>query len=340
VAAVKVSVVVPVFNPGGFIEDCIASLLRQSLPPDEMEAIFVDDGSTDGTGERLDLLAAEHPDRVRVIHIPNSGWPGRPRNVGVDAARGEYVLFVDNDDFLGDEALARLHATAVRTGADIVQPKVVGRGKKVPLELFRRNLDDARLVRDPLLALLAPHKLFRRAFLLERGLRFPEGRRRLEDHVFVVPAYFRARRVAVLADYPAYFWLRHETSRNASDARLGPAYFDAVREVLDLVEANTEPGAFRDKMLRHWYRVKMVGRLGGPTFLWRPDDERRELFDDVRALTAERFSRAVTEGVTANLRVRAALMRAGHLDGLVALAEWESELRIELAPGVPRWEGG
>jgi hypothetical protein len=93
-------------------------------------------------------------------------------------------------------------------------------------------------------------------------------------------------------------------------------------------------------MLRHWYRVKMVGRLGGPTFLWRPDDERRELFDDVRALTAERFSRAVTEGVTANLRVRAALMRAGHLGGLVALAEWESELRIELAPGVPRWEGG
>jgi glycosyltransferase involved in cell wall biosynthesis len=340
VAAVKVSVVVPVFNPGGHVEDCIASVLRQSLPPGEMEAVFVDDGSTDGTGERLDRLAAERPDVVRVIHIPNSGWPGRPRNVGVDAARGEYVLFVDNDDWIGDEALERLYATARRTDADVVVGKVVGRGKKVPLELFRRNLDDARLNRDPLLALLAPHKLFRRDFLLEHDLRFPEGRRRLEDHVLVVQAFFRARRIAVLSDYPTYFWVRREDGTNASESRLGAGYFDDLREVLDIVEANTRPGAFRDRMLRHWYRVKMVGRLGGPTFLWRSDEERQELFDDVRTLAAERFTPSVTEGVTANLRVRAALMEAERLDGLVALAEWESELRVELVPGVARWQDG
>ena len=336
----KVSVVVPVYNPGDHVEDCIASLLRQSLPAGEMEAIFVDDGSTDGTGERLDRLAAEHPEVVRVFHIPNSGWPGRPRNVGVDAARGEYVLFVDNDDWIGDEALERLHATATRTGADVVVGKVVGRGKKVPLELFRRNLDDARLSRDPLLALLAPHKLFRRAFLAEHGLRFPEGRRRLEDHVFVVQAYFRARRIAVLSDYPAYYWVRRDDGKNASERRLGSGYFTDLREVLDIVEANTKPGPFRDRMLRHWYRVKMLGRLGGPTFSGRSRDEQRELFDDVRALAAERFTPSVTEGVTANLRVRAALMEAGRLDGLVSLAEWESELRLELVPGVARWEHG
>ena len=333
----KVSVVVPVYNPGDHVEDCIASLLRQSLPAGEMEAIFVDDGSTDGTGERLDRLAAEHPEVVRVFHIPNSGWPGRPRNVGVDAARGEYVLFVDNDDWIGDEALERLHATATRTGADVVVGKVVGRGKKVPLELFRRNLDDARLSRDPLLALLAPHKLFRRAFLAEHGLRFPEGRRRLEDHVLVVQAYFRARRIAVLSDYPTYFWVRRDDGKNASERRLGAGYFTDLREVLDIVEANTKPGPFRDRMLRHWYRVKMLGRLGGPTFSGRSRDEQRELFDDVRALAAERFTPSVTEGVTANLRVRAALMEAGRLDGLVSLAEWESELRLELVPGVARW---
>ncbi|MDQ3691709.1 MAG: glycosyltransferase, partial [Chloroflexota bacterium] len=72
---VKVSVIVPVYNPGAYIDDCIASILRQSLPDDEYEAIFVDDGSTDGTGERLDALAAEHAN-ITAIHIPNSGWPG------------------------------------------------------------------------------------------------------------------------------------------------------------------------------------------------------------------------------------------------------------------------
>ena len=81
----KVSVIVPVFDPGSDIDDCIDSLLHQTLPASELELIFVDDGSTDGTPARLDALAAEHR-HVRVEHIPNSGWPGRPRNIGLDIA--------------------------------------------------------------------------------------------------------------------------------------------------------------------------------------------------------------------------------------------------------------
>ncbi|MGI8621977.1 MAG: glycosyltransferase family 2 protein, partial [Solirubrobacteraceae bacterium] len=121
----KVSVVVPVYNPGPDLDDLVRSVLGQSLPRDEYEVIFVDDGSTDGTGARLDALAAEHH-VVRAEHIPNSGWPGRPRNVGTDLARGEYVLYVDNDDWLGPQALERLHAVAVADGADVVVGKVVG----------------------------------------------------------------------------------------------------------------------------------------------------------------------------------------------------------------------
>src|SRR5688500_9520058 len=86
----KVSAIVPVFNPGSDIDDCIDSLLGQTLPAGELELIFVDDGSTDGTPARLDELAARHS-HVKVQHIPNSGWPGKPRNLGIDMARGEYV---------------------------------------------------------------------------------------------------------------------------------------------------------------------------------------------------------------------------------------------------------
>src|SRR4051812_24120626 len=93
------SVIVPVYNPGVNIDDCVRTLLDQSLPSSAYEVIFVDDGSTDGTAERLDLLASAHP-HVRAVHISNSGWPGRPRNVGIELARGDYLLFVDNDDWL------------------------------------------------------------------------------------------------------------------------------------------------------------------------------------------------------------------------------------------------
>src|SRR5690606_39367885 len=93
---------------GPYLDLCAPSLLRQSIGADAYEIIYVDDGSTDDSAQRLDRLAAEHR-HVRVIHQENSGWPGKPRNVGVRVARGEYVQFVDQDDELTPQALERLH---------------------------------------------------------------------------------------------------------------------------------------------------------------------------------------------------------------------------------------
>ena len=238
----KVSAIVPVYNPGPNIDDCIESLLGQSLPSDEYEVIFVDDGSSDGTAARLDALAAEH-EHVRVEHIPNSGWPGKPRNIGIEMARGEYVYFVDNDDWLGKGALKRLYNRAKRDEADIVIGKVVGEGKFVARSVFKRDRKDVTLEWAPLVRLLTPHKLFRKALLDEHGIRFPEGRRRLEDHVFTMHAYFHARSISVLAGYPCYHWVMRETEDNASYEELEPVgYYQNVREVLDLIDEHMEPG--------------------------------------------------------------------------------------------------
>ena len=293
----KVSVVVPVYNPGPYLEDCIGSLLRQSLPAEEFEAIFVDDGSTDESPARLDALAKEHP-HMRVVHQENSGWSGKPRNVGIEAARGEYVFFADNDDWLGDEALERMYAFAKKNDSDVVIGKMAGKGRGVPRELFRKTYDKATLANAPLIDSLTPHKMFRKAFLDKHDLRFPEGRRRLEDHVFVTAAFFAATTISVLSDYVCYYHVRRADDSNAGFQRLEPKkYFGNLCEALDIVAANTEPGRLRDRLYRRWYRVEMIERLRGRRLLQMPDDERQELLDEVRRIAGERFGPGVAAGL-------------------------------------------
>ncbi|WP_030247748.1 glycosyltransferase family 2 protein [Streptomyces sp. NRRL S-455] len=337
---VKVSVIVPVYNPGIYIEDCIASLQRQSLPPDEYEVIFVDDGSTDDTPARLDALAAEDP-RMKVIHQENSGWSGKPRNVGIDASRGEFVMFVDNDDYLGDEALERMYDYGVANGADVVVGKMAGKGRGVPVELFRRNHPRATVGNAPLIDSLTPHKMIRRAFLDRVGLRFPEGRRRLEDHVFIAEAYLRAENVSVLSDYVCYYHIRRDDGSNAGFERFDPVgYFGNLREALDVVEKYTEPGPVRDRLFRRWLRVEMVERLRGRRLLTLPDDYRRELFREIHSVVVERFGPGVAAGLQPTQQVVAALTAADRVDDVVAFAEWENSIALASTPHTVAWREG
>lgn len=325
--SIKVSVVVPVYNPGRYLDDLLRSLERQSMPANEFEVIFVDDGSTDGTATRLDELAAGAPN-VRTIHIPPSGWPGRPRNVGIDAARGTYVQFVDHDDELGDEALARMYAYAEANGSDVVVGKEARRNKPFRTgPLFERNRPKATLADDPpLVLLLTPHKMFRRAFLVQHGIRFLEGPRRLDDHAFVMTAYFRAEVVSVLADYTCYYWHRRHGSagRQQQDWSL---YYTGMRDTLDVVQAHTEPGPLRDRLLSHWYRRKGLRRLG-PGFAAHTEDDARALFDALRDLTLERFPPHLDGPLRGVMRVRAGLLRRGDFEGLRHLCATEKKMDL------------
>ncbi|MFG2726403.1 glycosyltransferase family 2 protein [Streptomyces canus] len=324
---VKVSVVIAVYNPGKYVEDCITGLLRQSLTPDEFEVFFVNDGSTDETPARLDQLAAEHP-HFRVIHQESSGWSGRPRNTGVEAAQGEYVMFVDHDDWLGDEALERMYDYGKANEADVVVGKMAGIGRPVPQELFRVNRPRATVSNAPLIDSLTPHKMFRREFLNEHGIRFKEGRRRLEDHVFVVETYLRAKNVSVLGDYLCYYHITRDDGSNAGFQRFDPVgYFGNLREALDVVESLTEPGALRDKLFSRWLRNEMVERLRGKRLLKLPEDYAEELYTEIHKVVTERFGPGVVARLGLTQKVVAGLIFADRYQDIRTLAEWEAGIK-------------
>ncbi len=204
--------------------------------------IFVDDGSTDDSPQYLDSVAADHS-QLRVIHQENSGWPGQPRNVGIDAAQGEYVFFCDNDDWLGKQALERLYDFASSCGSDVVLPKMAGIGRAVPYHVFVETVPRLQPGRlgdhgqpDPAQAL--PPRFPRRAPDPFPGRKAAARGPPLRVHR--VPA---GETISIYADYTCYFHIRREDSSNAGFRRIDwPEYFDNLAESLDGVVARTEPG--------------------------------------------------------------------------------------------------
>ena len=99
----KVSIIVPMYNVENYIKQCVESVLLQDFF--DWEMILVDDGSTDKSGRLADEYAAKD-NRILVVHQENRG-PGAARNAGLDAARGEYVYFLDSDDYIDAGLLNR-----------------------------------------------------------------------------------------------------------------------------------------------------------------------------------------------------------------------------------------
>ena len=114
---ITVSVIVPVYNKRGYFEQTMESIFAQDLPGKEI--ILVDDASTDGSGELCETLYSTRPD-VRIFHQERNEGAGIARNVGLRAARGRYVAFVDADDILHPGYLRRLYETAILFHADVV----------------------------------------------------------------------------------------------------------------------------------------------------------------------------------------------------------------------------
>ncbi|MEV4112311.1 glycosyltransferase family 2 protein [Nonomuraea sp. NPDC049695] len=329
------SVVIPAHNCRAYLDRCLTSALVQRV---KKEIVVVDDGSTDGSGELLDLYATYHKDSVKVVHIECSGGAGRPRNVGIEHATGRYVFFCDADDHLGPEALERMVAMADRNGSDIVLGKIVGHGRRAPVSMFQQSADRVGLGDSNVYNSLCCFKLFRREMLERHRIRFGEGMLVGEDIMFAVHAYCHAGVISVVADYDCYHLVSRPDGSSIMQqkgSRDPLAWLAMIRRPIRLMAEHVEPGPLRDHLLRRHFRLDAFAQLGA-VFLESDDVRRKDIAREVAALCDEWYTPGVHELLNSIDRQRATAL--GDIDRLVRLARIENATVRRRLTGL-RWDG-
>lgn len=170
-----ITVIVPVYNTEPYLPQCLDSILAQTYT--DLEILLIDDGSTDRCGEICDRYAARDP-RIRVFHTENRGLSAA-RNIGLDNAQGDYIGFIDSDDWIEPDMYEVLMKKAEETGADVVE---CGMFREYPAQTVeQKRLDEVMSSNEAIQALLQKritntvwNKLWKsRCF---ESIRFPIGR--------------------------------------------------------------------------------------------------------------------------------------------------------------------
>ncbi|TWF40551.1 glycosyltransferase involved in cell wall biosynthesis [Chitinophaga polysaccharea] len=236
-----VSIIVPVYNVAPYLLRCMESLRHQTYTSTEL--IFVNDGSTDNSLAILQSLQQQYP-AIKILSQENAG-PGPARNNGLDHANGDYVLFVDGDDWIDPQTVARCINEAQTHAADIVCfgfRKVYQQGDSLmeaePWTYEPESFINSDYIisffseamhRKDKLNTAAWGKLYRRALIEEHSIRFRQST--FEDSPFVLEAVYASRNIRFLTDtFYAYFVrekqvLQHSiTSQQVNAAKISSFY--------------------------------------------------------------------------------------------------------------------
>jgi len=336
----KVSVIVATFRSGDGLQRVIDSLDAQTMSTDDFEVIFVDDGSGDDTPARLHELASRHPN-YRVIEIENSGWGSRPRNVGIEAALGEYVTFMDHDDLLYPDALRSAYEAGASIGADFVNPKeVTNRGWSWGWDVWKedRYVTDRADITPRDVTPLIPHKLYRREFLNEHGIRFPEGPRAFWEDFFVnTEVFVHAQRIAILSSVPFYKWHR-ATGSNSSDKLYENVeeYWSKLSAVAEFMTEKVPDAAARRWLLINHYRWWVLD-LFGPRMFQRPPGFVRDSLPYALDFLARWVPENSSDELGPALKAVAHLLEIGDLDRLEQLAHVDDGVAATAAATLVEW---
>ena len=208
-----VSTIIPVYNGAKYLNTCLENILSQSYK--NLDIIVIDDGSTDETAE----ITRKYP--VNLIRHPHNRGLSAARNTGIDAAKGEYIHFMDVDDAINTDFYQEMVASIVETGADIACSGMINEPKPHRTMLFEEQII-ATTISDKLKITnvgkwgFSVRYLFKLAILNTHNIRFIEGRF-IEDLPFSLTAVYYAEKLVVVPNAQYRYILRENSIMTTKD---------------------------------------------------------------------------------------------------------------------------
>jgi CDP-glycerol glycerophosphotransferase len=336
----RISVVVPFYNNGDVLGDCLRSIADQTFG--DLEVIMVDDGSTDSGGEIARKWAESDP-RFILVHSQRGG-PGGARNRGVEQARGEFLAFVDADDMLPPYAYEVLLHTLESSGSDFVSGAVmrVGTEGLRPSALHARAIKGRRIgthvtqTPELLYDISVWNKLFRRSFWDANGLYYPE-QMVWEDLQLMTRAHVLAKAVDVIPDY-IYHWRERAAgalsiTQNRTDIRNLRDRITALLAIDAFLRSHAPAKTLRQHQRKAlindlWLYVRDLYRVS--------DDYLTEYFNLVNSYL-DQVSRRVFATLPVTRKLGYYLTRRRLRTQLLAYVTWQLEQRPSTVPVVRRF---
>ena len=211
----KISIIVPVYNVERYLRQCIDSILAQTYR--DFELFLVDDGSPDNSGKICDEYARKDL-RIHVFHKPNGGVSSA-RNLGIDNAKGEYISFIDADDYIEPNFAEEMVKAMEGYDADLVCCGIWENEKSINKRIRSTDKDKIYDMKGGLIELIVPdayfgwcfNKFYKRSIVKNTDIKFPEGIRYSEDWVFIINYITHSSKIVYISKV-LYHYVSNEMS--------------------------------------------------------------------------------------------------------------------------------
>jgi len=220
-----VTVIVPVYNMEDTLQKCINSVIKQTYR--NIEIILINDGSTDNSGSIIDNFT-NYYNYIKSIHKKNEGV-SKARNIGISQSNGDYIMFVDPDDWVSEDIVLSLLKNSISENADIVSccAQVQSQSINQKNSFFKKNgrikndraiaqlfSNDYYLDADELIDIGVPWgKLYRKKYLIDNNIKFNTELKRNQDNIFNLYAFQHANKIIYIDSPLYYYYIEHFKSR-------------------------------------------------------------------------------------------------------------------------------